>query len=77
MTADEQLDHSVMRQGKYSTARGNPRTANWVAEHDAAYLVWAWESWSPKPCSHLLYRECKREVEDDKQQGRVARDQSD
>lgn len=70
MTADEQLDHSVMPRGKYSAKQNNPRTANWVAEHDAAYLVWAYDSWTPKPCSALLYKECKREIEEDKQQGR-------
>lgn len=75
MTAAEQLDHSIMTRGKYSLGRGNPQTANWVAEHDPGYLVWAYESWTPKPCSDLLYRECKREVEEDRRQSRVARDQ--
>lgn len=77
MTAAEALDHSVMARGKYSAARGNPRTANWVSEHDPAYLAWAYENWDPKPCSNLLYRACKAELAESRQQDRVARDQDD
>lgn len=74
MTPD-QLDHTPMPRGKYSASRGNPRTPDWVAEHDPGYLVWAWSAWSERPCSDLLYRECKKDVAESKRQERVARDQ--
>lgn len=73
----EALDHSPMKKGKYGPQRGNQLTPNQVAEIDPAYLVWAYEAWDPKPCSHLLYRECVKDVADNKQSVRVARDQED
>lgn len=76
MTAED-LDHTVMRRGKYSSAQGNPKTANQVAECDPAYLVWAYQAWADKPCSLLLFKECEREVADNRQSLRVARDQDE
>lgn len=77
MTAAESLDHSPMAKGKYGPKRGNGNTPNWVAEHDPEYLVWAYENWDPKPCSHLLYLECIKDVGESKRQERVARDQDE
>lgn len=72
MTAAEQLDHTAWTRGKY---RG--KTASEVAEIDAAYLVWAYQEWQPRPCSHLLYEDCRRDVARDRQSERVARDQDE
>lgn len=77
MTAAENLDHSPMRKGKYGPDRGDQKTPSEVAEVDPSYIVWAYESWSPKPCSDLLYRDCKADVAKDLQTMRVARDQDD
>lgn len=77
MSADEDLDHSVMPRGKFGPKQGNPQTANWVAEHEPQYLVWAFENWTPKPCSDLLYRECRKDVAENQRHGRVAKDQED
>lgn len=70
MTQGEQLDHTPLNKGRYQDL-----TASQVAEKDPAYLVWAYESWTPKPCSDLLYRDCKADVSRDLQHHRVARDQ--
>ena len=56
-TADDTLDHSPFGKGKY--ARQTPSD---VAEKDPSYVVWAYESWDPKPCSKLLYEDCLREA---------------
>lgn len=77
MTAAEALDHSPMRKGKYGPDRGNSKTPNQVAEIDPSYLVYAYDTWTDKPCSNLLYRECVKDVADNKQQMRVARDQDE
>ena len=74
MNADD-LDHSPMQRGKYGPAKGNPRTPDWVAEHDPGYLVWAYDTWTDRPCSELLYRECVKDVADNRQSLRVALDQ--
>lgn len=55
---DEQLDHSLMRKGKYGL-----KTANEVADLDAKYLIWAYENWQPRPCSLLLYKACLADVQ--------------
>ena len=74
----EQLDHTVMPRGKFSHARGNPKTPSQIAEIEPQYLVWAWSAWTDrKPCSHLLLKECERDVADNQRQQRVARDQDD
>lgn len=72
MTAAEALDHTPWTRGKY---RG--KTASEVAEIDPSYLIWAWSAWDEKPCSHLLFKECQRDVEDNRQQMRVAREQDE
>jgi hypothetical protein len=77
MTESEALDHSPMKRGKYSALRGNPKTPNQVAEIDPAYIVWAFDAWDSRPCSHLLYRECVKDIADNKQSLRVARDQDE
>lgn len=73
----ENLDHSPMNRGKYGPAKGNPRTPNWVAEHDPSYMVWAFNAWADKPCSPLLYRECVKDADDNRRSVRVAIDQDD
>ena len=67
MTPD-QLDHTVMPRGKYSRAKGNPKTPDEVAQIDPSYLVWAWSAWYGRPCSELLYLECKKAVAKSKKQ---------
>lgn len=74
--SDEELDHTPMTKGKYGPARrGKPMSPNDIAEVDPGYLVWAYETWSPKPCSFVLYRECKSEIDAERQHRRVAKDQ--
>ena len=74
----EELDHSVMRKGKYSHARGNPKTANEVADIEPSYLVWAYTAWTDgKPCSHLLFQACRQDMADNQRSERVARDQDE
>jgi hypothetical protein len=53
LTPDEQLDHTPLGKGKYAT-----KTASEVAEIDPAYLEWAYRTWTPKPCSAVLARDC-------------------
>jgi len=67
---DEDLDHTPWVKGKYKG-----RTADEVAQIDPSYLVWAYEAWSPKPCSAILYKDCKADVARDRQSYRVAKDQ--
>jgi hypothetical protein len=69
-TAAEQLDHTPLHKGKYIG-----KTPSQVAERDPAYLVWAWENWTPKPCSELLFKECRKDAAEETRQRRVARDQ--
>ena len=69
-TAADELDHTPLNRGKYIG-----KTPSHVAERDPAYVVWAYENWTPKPCSELLYKECKKDAEEDLRQRRVARDQ--
>lgn len=69
MTQDE-LDHTPLHKGKYAG-----QTPSDVAERDPGYLAWAYEAWTPKPCSELLYKECLRDVADESRSRRVARDQ--
>lgn len=77
MTAEE-LDHSIMPRGKFSHARGNPKTPSQIAEIEPQYLVWAWSAWTDgKPCSHLLYVACQQDVAENQRSERVARDQED
>jgi hypothetical protein len=58
MKADELLDHTPIRIGKY---KGH--TPDKVSEVDPSYIVWSYENWSPKPCSKALYEACKVELE--------------
>lgn len=74
MTPDEQLDHSTISRGKY---RVRDLTPSEIAETDPAYLVWAFEAWDQKPCSLMLYRECQKDVAEQRNQTGVAREQSD
>lgn len=74
----EELDHSVMRKGKYGPQRGNPKTPNEVADIEPSYLVWAYTAWTDgKPCSHLLYQACRQDMADNQRSERVARDQDE
>lgn len=51
----EQLDHTALTFGKYKGM-----TPAKVAEVDAKYLVWMYETVTNRDtCSELLYRECK------------------
>ena len=34
-------------------------TPLWIAENDPAYLIWAYETFTLKPCTHALYELCK------------------
>lgn len=70
MTPDEQLDHTAVSRGKYSG-----RTPDQIAQRDASYLVWMYENWTPKPCSALLYRECRKDLAESQRSERVSRDQ--
>lgn len=72
MTPDERLYHSQMGKGRYSNL-----SASQVSEKDPSYLVWAYEAWNPKPCSKLLYDECRRDVGEAKRQRLVERDQDE
>lgn len=49
----ERLDSTPLRIGKH---RG--KTPLEVSEVDPDYLVWAYDTWVPKPCSRLLYEAC-------------------
>lgn len=72
MTHDELLDHSPLRGGKHPG-----KTPSEVAEKDPGYIVWAYETWSNKPCSALLYQACKTDFDEELRQRRVSRDQND
>lgn len=74
---DDDLDHSVLPKGKYGQSHGNPRTAEWVAENDPSYLVWAYETWQKGTvCSRMLYDECVRDCDAEVRNRRVSKDQS-
>lgn len=76
MISDDDLDHTPMDKGKYGKTRSaKPLTPDQVAEVDPSYLVWAYETWNPRPCSFVLYKECKKDVQAERQHRRVARDQ--
>lgn len=62
---DEDLDHRPLGKGRYAA-----KTASEVAQLDPQYLCWAYENWTPKPCSKLLYDDCQEEL----RQERVAKD---
>ena len=71
MSAAEDLDHTPMaRSRKYPGL-----TPSQIGEKDPQYLCWCYESMTPKPCSKLLYDDCKADVARDRQSMRVARDQ--
>ena len=57
---DEELDHTPMARSKKYPGL----TPSQIGEKDAAYLVWCYETMDPKPCSRLLYRDCKQEIAD-------------
>lgn len=67
---DEELDHGRMGKGKYFE-----RSPNWVAEEDPGYLIWAYENWTKKPCSKLLYDACVKERDEGLRQQWVSKDQ--
>lgn len=69
-TAADELDHTPLHKGKYIG-----QTPSDIAGLDPDYLAWAYEHWSQKPCSELLYKECLRDVADESRSRRVARDQ--
>lgn len=58
MKADDLLDHSPLKQGKYKG-----QTPDEVSEHDPSYVVWMYANWTPKPCSKLLAESCKSDLE--------------
>lgn len=58
MKANELLDHTPLRIGKY---KGH--TPDKVAEIDPSYVVWMYDTWDKPPCSKALYEACKIEVE--------------
>lgn len=69
-TAADELDHTPLHRGKYIG-----QTPSDVAESDPGYIAWAYETWTPKPCSELLYKECLKDVANEARSRRVARDQ--
>lgn len=69
-TAADLLDHTPLNRGKYI---GD--TPSDIAGLDPDYLAWAYERWTPKPCSELLYRECLKDIAESNRQRRVERDQ--
>jgi hypothetical protein len=48
------IDEDRILFGKYC---GN--TPLWIAENDPDYLIWAYETFTQKPCSKDLYELCK------------------
>ena len=71
-TPGEVLDHTPLHKGKYIG-----QTPNEVAERDPDYLCSAYERWTPKPCSELLYKACLADIAESDRQRRVDRDQAD
>ena len=71
-TPGEVLDHTPLSYGIYTG-----KTPNDIAERDPDYLCWAYEEWTPKPCSELLYRECLKDVAESNRQRRVERYQAE
>lgn len=72
---DEQLDHTPMDRGKYGP-QGQNKTPSEVADIDPRYLAWAYEKWTPAPCSQLLYRACADDIADADRQSGVSADQA-
>ncbi len=68
---DEELDHAPITKG----TKHRDRTPSTIAQLDPFWLVWAYENWNPKPCSKLLYEDCKAEVDEARRQHRVSKDQ--
>lgn len=56
-TPEDELDHTPFDRGKYKG-----KTPSDVAEKDPEYIVWAYDNWTPKPCSKLLYQDCLRDL---------------
>ncbi len=74
----DDIDHAPMQKGRYSARTLKvPLTPDDVSALDPSYLVWAYETWEPKPCSKLLYDECVAEVAADRNQKRVSDEQDD
>ncbi len=69
---DEELDHTPMTCRKHAG-----KTPSHVADVDPSYLVWAYETWSTKPCSKMLYQECVWDVQEARQQNNVSREQGE
>lgn len=63
-TAAEQLDHTALYKGQYKG-----ESPSQIAEHDPSYVVWMYETWNPKPCSALLYDECRQTLRSDRRYG--------
>lgn len=73
MTTAEDLDHTPARWSKKYPGL----TPSQIAEKDPQYIVWAYGAINPKPCSDLLFKDCKADVARDRQSMRVARDQDE
>jgi hypothetical protein len=78
VNTEESLDHTKFFKGQYGVKhKSGGLTPSQVAEIDPAWLVWAYQNWAPPPCSRLLYEECLRDVAENRQSIRVARDQEE
>lgn len=60
MKADDMLDHTPIKQGKYKG-----QTPDQISDHDPSYVVWMYANWNPKPCSKLLAEACQLDMNED------------
>lgn len=61
---DQDLDFQKLTFGKYVG-----KTPEQISECAPGYVVWMYENVKPLRCSEVLYRECKSEVQENKDGG--------
>lgn len=71
MTTAEDLDHTPAHWSKKYPGL----TPSEIAKKDPRYLVWVYGAIDPKPCSEVLFKDCKADVDRGRQSLRVGRDQ--